>query len=161
MGQSLTSFWCRTGSLCLLHLIRLFRFFESEFVVNRSLGLTAVLTKLVLCSSPSKEGKTKSGKRDAFHDFENKTSDAWDDGDDDLFPMANVQMSLRDVHSSARAVLENHSRQLAGKSSSSSNKPNNTHSFRDIDEGTSKLIQITTVGLFKFNHCALLTDLNI
>lgn len=94
------------------------------------------LTKLLLRSSPRKEDKPKSGKRDPFHDFENKTSDAWDDGDDDLFSMATVQMSLRDVHSSARAVLENHSRQLASKSGSSANKPNNTHSFRDIDEGT-------------------------
>ncbi|KAK7103003.1 TBC1 domain family member 22B-like [Littorina saxatilis] len=85
--------------------------------------------------SPRKEDKSKSSKRDPFKDFENKTSDAWDDGDDDLISMATVQMSLRDVHSSARAVLENHSRQFASKSSSSSNKQNNTHSFRDIDEG--------------------------
>ncbi|KAL8597499.1 hypothetical protein ACOMHN_047726 [Nucella lapillus] len=85
-------------------------------------------------SSPRKEDKSKS-KRDPFHDFENKTSDAWDDGDDDLLSMATVQMSLRDVHSSARAVLEKHSRQLASKASSLSNDANNTHTFRQIDEG--------------------------
>lgn len=90
-------------------------------------------------SSPRKEEKYKSSKRDPFHDFENKTSDAWDDGDDDLISMATVQMSLRDVHSSARAVLENHSRQLANKKCvSHASKPvnENMHTFRhSIDEG--------------------------
>ena len=95
-------------------------------------------------NSPKKDDKSKilnNHKRDPFHDFENKTSDAWDDGDDDLISMATVQMSLKDVHSSARTVLENHSRQLANKHTSNSSllvKPVNdsTHTFRhSIDEG--------------------------
>ncbi|XP_048252965.1 TBC1 domain family member 22B-like isoform X1 [Haliotis rufescens] len=61
--------------------------------------------------SPKKEDKLKNYKRDAFQDFESQTSDAWDDGDDDLLQMASVQMSLKDVQSSARAVLVNHSKQ--------------------------------------------------
>ncbi|XP_076448098.1 TBC1 domain family member 22B-like [Babylonia areolata] len=85
-------------------------------------------------SSPRKDDKSKN-KRDPFHDFENKTSDAWDDGDDDLISMATVQMSLRDVHSSARVVLENHSRQLASKGTAPLPDTNNTHTFRQIDEG--------------------------
>lgn len=58
----------------------------------------------------------RSGKKDAFHDFENKTSDAWDDGDDDLLLMSNIPMSIRDVQSTARAVIDNHSRQQKAKS---------------------------------------------
>lgn len=54
-------------------------------------------------------------KKDAFHDFENNTSDAWDDGDDDLLLMSNIPMSLRDVQSTARAVMDNHSRQQKAK----------------------------------------------
>lgn len=84
-------------------------------------------------NSPRKEERPKSGKRDPFHDFENKTSDAWDDGDDDLITMATVQMSLRDVHSSARAVLEKHSRQVASRTQPA--KPDNSHSFRSINDG--------------------------
>ncbi|XP_005097859.1 TBC1 domain family member 22B isoform X2 [Aplysia californica] len=57
-----------------------------------------------------KDDKGKSGKRDPFHDFENKTSDAWDDGDDDLIQMASLKMSLRDVQTSAKVVLDNHSK---------------------------------------------------
>ncbi|XP_025106953.1 TBC1 domain family member 22B-like isoform X2 [Pomacea canaliculata] len=79
-------------------------------------------------NSPRKEDQAKNSKRDPFHDFENQTSDAWDVGDDDLITMANVQMSLRDVHSSAKAVLENHSRQAASRNA-------NAHSFRNIDDG--------------------------
>ncbi|RUS76459.1 hypothetical protein EGW08_015773 [Elysia chlorotica] len=57
-----------------------------------------------------KDDKSKNNKRDAFQEFENKTSDAWDDGDDDLMEMANLRLSLKDVHSSARVVLDNHSK---------------------------------------------------
>ncbi|XP_063447933.1 TBC1 domain family member 22B-like isoform X1 [Mytilus trossulus] len=67
-------------------------------------------------SIPKKEEKMRSGKKDAFHDFENKTSDAWDDGDDDLLLMSNIPMSIRDVQSTARAVIDNHSRQQKAKS---------------------------------------------
>jgi hypothetical protein len=68
-----------------------------------------------------KEERSKaSNKRDAFHDFEYNTSDAWDDGDDDLFVMANIQMSLRDVQSTAKAVMENHSRQFGAQNQQSS-----------------------------------------
>lgn len=64
-----------------------------------------------------KEDRSKSSnKKDAFQDFENKTSDAWDDGDDDLLVMANIQMSLRDVQSTAKAVMENHSKQFSAQS---------------------------------------------
>ena len=49
---------------------------------------------------------------DSFQDFQAKTSDAWDDGDDDLMlDMANIKMSMRDIQSTARAVMDNHSRQ--------------------------------------------------
>ena len=61
--------------------------------------------------TPKKEDKTKQKPKDSFQDFEIKTSDAWDDGDDDLILMANIQMSLKDVQSTARAVLDKHSRQ--------------------------------------------------
>ena len=61
----------------------------------------------------NREEKMKGGKKDAFQDFENKTSDAWDDGEDDLLMMPN--MSMRDVQSTARAVLDNHSRQQRAK----------------------------------------------
>jgi hypothetical protein len=54
----------------------------------------------------------KGGKKDAFQDFENKTSDAWDDGEDDLLMMPN--MSMRDVQSTARAVLDNHTNYAHG-----------------------------------------------
>ncbi|GFN88752.1 TBC1 domain family member 22b [Plakobranchus ocellatus] len=57
-----------------------------------------------------KDDRPKNNKRDAFQEFENKTSDAWDDGDDDLMEMANLRLSLKDVHSSARVVLDNHSK---------------------------------------------------
>ncbi|XP_033746626.1 TBC1 domain family member 22B-like isoform X1 [Pecten maximus] len=63
-------------------------------------------------------GKLKSNKKDAFHDFENKTSDAWDDGDDDLLVMANIQMSLRDVRKTAEAVIDNHSKQINAQNDS-------------------------------------------
>lgn len=66
-------------------------------------------------SIPKKEDKGKAMKKDAFHDFENNTSDAWDDGDDDLLLMSNIPMSLRDVQSTARAVMDNHSRQQKAK----------------------------------------------
>ncbi|CAE1321147.1 TBC1D22 [Acanthosepion pharaonis] len=61
--------------------------------------------------TPKKEDKTKQRPKDSFQDFEIKTSDAWDDGDDDLILMANIQMSLKDVQLTARAVLDKHSRQ--------------------------------------------------
>ncbi|KAK3101795.1 hypothetical protein FSP39_006422 [Pinctada imbricata] len=61
---------------------------------------------------PKGEEKPRGNKRDAFHDFENNTSDAWDDGEDDLLYMANIQMSLKDVRSTAKAVIDNHSRSV-------------------------------------------------
>ncbi|KAK6185173.1 hypothetical protein SNE40_007464 [Patella caerulea] len=70
-----------------------------------------------LPSSPKKEDKTKYTKRDTFADFENKTSDAWDDTDDELLSMSNMQMSLKDVQSTAKAVLDNHSKQSLTQSS--------------------------------------------
>ncbi|XP_045166376.2 TBC1 domain family member 22A-like isoform X1 [Mercenaria mercenaria] len=46
---------------------------------------------------------------DSFQDFENKTLDAWDDGDDDLMlDMANIKMSMKDIQSTAKAVLDHH-----------------------------------------------------
>lgn len=57
-----------------------------------------------------KEEKVKNSKKDSFRDFENDTSDAWDDGDDDLIQMANLRISLRDVQTSAKVVLDNHTR---------------------------------------------------
>ncbi|KAL4227114.1 hypothetical protein ACF0H5_015087 [Mactra antiquata] len=57
-----------------------------------------------------KTGAASSG--DSFQDFQNKTLDAWDDGDDDLMiDMANIKMSMKDIQSTAKAVLDNHSRQ--------------------------------------------------
>jgi len=64
------------------------------------------------------EKPPRSHKKDAFHDFENKTSDAWDDGDDDLLVMANIQLSLQDVRSSAKAVIDNHSKHVNTKNES-------------------------------------------
>ena len=58
-------------------------------------------------SSPHKDSKTlqlQQKQRDAFEAFAEKTSDAWDDADDDLIMMANVKMSLKDVHSTAMQV---------------------------------------------------------
>ncbi|XP_048741944.2 TBC1 domain family member 22B-like isoform X2 [Ostrea edulis] len=75
-----------------------------------------------------KEERSKtSNKRDAFHDFEYNTSDAWDDGDDDLFVMANIQMSLRDVRSTAKAVMENHSKQFGAQNQQSSHNALKDH----------------------------------
>ncbi|XP_059167728.1 TBC1 domain family member 22B-like isoform X1 [Physella acuta] len=69
-----------------------------------------------------KEDKGKNNKRDAFHEFENKTSDAWDDGDDDLIHMANLKLSLKDVQTSAKLVLDNHSKKALQKQQD--NQPN-------------------------------------
>ncbi|XP_061187749.1 TBC1 domain family member 22B-like isoform X2 [Saccostrea echinata] len=75
-----------------------------------------------------KEERSKmSNKRDAFQDFENNTSDAWDDGDDDLLIMANIQMSLRDVRSTAQAVMENHSKQFSAQNQQSSSNAIKEH----------------------------------
>lgn len=60
-----------------------------------------------------KDEKTKTNRRDPFHDFENKTSDAWDDGDDDLMQMAHVKISVQDAQSSAKLVLANHSKKTS------------------------------------------------
>jgi hypothetical protein len=57
-----------------------------------------------------KDDKGKNNKKDPFRDFEKRTSDAWDDGDDDLINMANLKLSLSDVQSSAKVVLDNHSK---------------------------------------------------
>ena len=83
------------------------------------------LTSGVLCgvfssslgpSSPTKRDAAAAAaakaKRDSFSDFETNTNDAWDDADDDLIMMANVKMSLKDVHTSARAVIDSHARQM-------------------------------------------------
>ncbi|KAJ8301525.1 hypothetical protein KUTeg_020512 [Tegillarca granosa] len=67
-----------------------------------------------------KKDMAKGIKKDSFHDFEHKTSDAWDDGDDDLLVMANIQMSLKDVRTTAKAVLDNHSHMTAIPSATSS-----------------------------------------
>ncbi|XP_013381331.1 TBC1 domain family member 22A-like isoform X2 [Lingula anatina] len=60
-------------------------------------------------SMPTTPTKKGSKSNDSFRDYENKTSDAWDDGDDDLVTMANVQLSMKDVESTALTVLHNHS----------------------------------------------------
>ncbi|KAL5015050.1 hypothetical protein ScPMuIL_009320 [Solemya velum] len=65
--------------------------------------------------SARKDDKGKHNRKDTFEDFENKTSDAWDDGDDDLIQMANIQMSLKDVRSTAKAVIDNHSKHVSKK----------------------------------------------
>ena len=49
-------------------------------------------------------GRGGAKARDSFQDFQENTSDAWDDGDDDLIQMANIRMSLRDVHHTALQV---------------------------------------------------------
>ena len=58
--------------------------------------------------SPVKDSKPQQQlgqkQRDAFEAFQEKTSDAWDDADDDLILMANVKMSLKDVHTTAMQV---------------------------------------------------------
>ncbi|XP_014783420.1 TBC1 domain family member 22B isoform X1 [Octopus bimaculoides] len=73
--------------------------------------------------TPKKDDKLKNKSKDAFQDFENETSDAWDDGDDDLILMATVQMSLKDVQSTARAVLDNHSKQFQALNGTSQGSP--------------------------------------
>ena len=75
-----------------------------------------VVFVFLFSESPKKEERVRSNKRDAFVNFENSTSDAWDDGDDDLLQMASVQMSLHNVRSSANAVLEHHSKQINSQS---------------------------------------------
>ena len=57
-----------------------------------------------------RDERLKGTKKDPFQEFENKTSDAWDDGDDDLIQMNNLTLSLREVQSSAKFVLDNHSK---------------------------------------------------
>ena len=59
--------------------------------------------------TPKKEASGRGGQKgkDSFRDFQENTSDAWDDGDDDLITMANVRMSLRDVHHTALQVRRN------------------------------------------------------
>ncbi|XP_029650355.1 TBC1 domain family member 22B isoform X3 [Octopus sinensis] len=73
--------------------------------------------------TPKKDDKLKNKTKDSFRDFENETSDAWDDGDDDLILMATVQMSLKDVQSTARAVLDNHSKQFQALNGTSQGSP--------------------------------------
>jgi len=55
----------------------------------------------------------KSGRaNDSFQDFQSKTEDAWDDGDDDLMiDMANIRMSMKDIQTTAKQVLDNHTQQ--------------------------------------------------
>ncbi|WAR26889.1 TB22B-like protein [Mya arenaria] len=62
-------------------------------------------------SNLKKDEKMKTAKTgDSFQDFQNKTEDAWDDGDDDLMiDMANIRMSMKDIQSTAKQVLDNHS----------------------------------------------------
>ncbi|CAG5118866.1 unnamed protein product [Candidula unifasciata] len=80
-----------------------------------------------------KDDRGKGNKRDSFRDFENETSDAWDDGDDDLIQMASLRISLRDVQTSAKAVLDNHSKKSQSfkdvKLNSSSNKSSSSQPF--------------------------------
>ena len=62
--------------------------------------------------TPKKELRKK--QQDAFQQFEKTTSDAWDADDDeeDVAAMANMQISMQDVHSTALEVIHNHSRQM-------------------------------------------------
>lgn len=84
------------------------------------------MNEFLMLSVYRKEDRSKSSnKKDAFQDFENKTSDAWDDGDDDLLVMANIQMSLRDVQSTAKAVMENHSKQFSAQNQQNAIKGKN------------------------------------
>ena len=55
-------------------------------------------------STPKKDLR-KTKQFDSFQDFQDKTNDAWDDGDDDLILMANVKMSLKDVQNTAMQVV--------------------------------------------------------
>ncbi|XP_052780592.1 TBC1 domain family member 22B-like [Mya arenaria] len=66
-----------------------------------------------ISSNLKKDEKMKTAKTgDSFQDFQNKTEDAWDDGDDDLMiDMANIRMSMKDIQSTAKQVLDNHSQQ--------------------------------------------------
>lgn len=82
---------------------------------------------IINASMSKKDDKSKAAKTgDSFKDFQIKTEDAWDDGDDDLMlDMANIKMSKRDIQSTAKAVLDNHSRQ-ARIASSQYNAPNLT-----------------------------------
>lgn len=52
-------------------------------------------------STPRRDGRRG---RDSFADFQENTSDAWDDGDDELIVMANFKMNLKDVRSTAIQV---------------------------------------------------------
>lgn len=61
-------------------------------------------------SQPTTPKKGQISKvRDSFQDFQAQTEDAWDDGDDDFISMANLKMSMKDVHSSAAQVINDHS----------------------------------------------------
>lgn len=55
----------------------------------------------------------KAGRgKDSFQKFENSTMDAWDDTPDEfMIDMANIRLSMSDIQSTAKAVLENHSQQ--------------------------------------------------
>lgn len=60
---------------------------------------------------PDNKMKAVKGK-DSFQKFENSTKDAWDDTPDEfMIDMANIKMSMSDIQSTAKAVLENHSQQ--------------------------------------------------
>ena len=83
----------------------------SELEGFKDIGAIEVLQLLLLVgsggNSPRKDSKMQQPlqkQRDAFEAFAEKTSDAWDDADDDLILMANVKMSLKDVHSTAMQV---------------------------------------------------------
>ena len=70
-----------------------------------------------------KEEKTKSSRGDAFQDFQDKTSDAWEDNDDELMlDISNIKMSLYDVRKTADEVISNHSRQSSAKHSNTSSE---------------------------------------
>ena len=77
-----------------------------------SILIDPIFCVLVKCcffmnSHNKKEEKNKTG--DAFQDFQEQTKDAWDDGEDDLMlDMANIKMSMRDIKSTANAVIEKH-----------------------------------------------------
>ncbi|CAH1784398.1 unnamed protein product [Owenia fusiformis] len=60
-------------------------------------------------SNSTSPKKSRHREKDSFEAFESKTEDAWDDGDDDMFLMPNMKMSLKDVHSTAMEVINNHS----------------------------------------------------
>jgi len=82
-------------------------------------------------STPKRELRNK--QRDSFQDFQAKTSDAWDDGDDDLITMASMKMSLKDVHETAMQVINNHSQQMKAANSAKIPTPEPSPGYKTSD----------------------------